>query len=154
MLRKTLLAAAAASFFASGFAQADGPGGTDLEKDVEYRKAVFTTTAYNFKKMTAMVKGETEWDAREFRYRAERVDMLSRMPWEAFSEPSADVGNSEALSKIWDERKKFREHINEYRDATRNLGSVVHNGNKAMAVRAFKQVGKSCKSCHDSFKED
>ncbi|WP_348682580.1 cytochrome c, partial [uncultured Cobetia sp.] len=73
------------------------------EDAIQYRQAVFQTLAWQFSPMGAMVKGKQDYDAEEFRTRAERLALLAQMPWEGFIVGSYD-GDTDALSKIESDR--------------------------------------------------
>ncbi len=70
-----------------------------------------------------------------------------------FPEGSA-VGESEALPVIWDDPEKFEEAILRAEGATENFRRAVADeaGSEAITA-AFREVGLSCRGCHDNFRE-
>ena len=154
MPRTTMLLAAAA-LIAAGPVQASGDEVSDAEKAVDYRQAVFTAMGYNFGPMVAMVKGEIAWDGEQFARRAERIADLAPMPWEGFGKATAEVPNTDAKAAIWEDRKQFRKLQDQLAERTAKLAEAAAGGAERGAVaQAFKQVGETCKSCHDDFKKD
>jgi cytochrome c556 len=153
MLRKTLWAAASVLLLASAQAHGDDKA-SEAEKAVQYRKAVFAAMGYNFKPLAGMVKGEIAWDNAEFVRRAKRVQALAEMPWEGFQEGTADVGHSEAKAVIWDKGEEFRKLQDQLAKRTDALVQAAESGDRNSVRMRFKKVGKTCKSCHDDFKED
>jgi cytochrome c556 len=70
-----------------------------------------------------------------------------------FPDGSGD-GDTEALPAIWDEPEKFSAAITKAEKATSDLRDAAASGDKKAIVGAFKALGKSCKGCHESFREE
>ncbi len=68
-----------------------------------------------------------------------------------FPEGSA-VDESEALPAIWDEPEKFAAAIAKIQDATAAFVVAVEGGDQATIGGAFRDVGMSCRGCHDDFR--
>lgn len=153
MLRTTIWLAAGALMAATAQVHADEKA-SDAEKAVEYRKGVFTAMGYNFKPMGAMVKGDIAWDGEEFANRAQRIAHLAEMPWEGFVEGSSNVAHSETLDAAWEDTEKFRGLQEDLQKHSEALVEAAEGGERKAVVASFKKVGKTCKSCHDDFKED
>jgi cytochrome c556 len=66
----------------------------------------------------------------------------------------SNVEGSEALPAIWDEPEKFAEARTKAEEAMAALGEVADGGDMEAIGNAFLNVGKACKGCHDSFRED
>ena len=127
---------------------------SEAEKAVEYRKAVFAAMGYNAKPIAGMVKGKIAWDGDEVAERARRLEALAGMPWEGFMEGTADVGHSETKAAAWDKRDEFRDLAEKLQERTAALVDAAESGGRSAVAESFKKVGKTCKSCHDDFKED
>lgn len=154
MLRATLLMAAGA-LIAAAPVHASGEEASDAEKAVNYRQAVFTAMGYNFGPMVAMVKGEIAWDGDQFAKRAERVADLAPMPWEGFGKATADVPDTDAKAAIWEDPDKFERLQERLAKRTAKLAKAAAGGaERGEVAQAFKQVGETCKSCHDDYKKD
>jgi cytochrome c556 len=127
---------------------------SDAEKAVEYRKGVFTAMGYNIKPMAAMMKGKIAWDSEEFAMRAQRIADLADMPWEGFQEGTSNIAHSHALDAVWEDTDKFRKLREDLVEQSAELAEVAQGGDRKAVAPAFKKVGKTCKSCHDDFKEE
>jgi cytochrome c556 len=68
-----------------------------------------------------------------------------------FQEGSA-VDDSEALPAIWEEPEKFAAAIAKLQDSTAAFTVAVEGGDKATIGGAFRDVGMSCRGCHDDFR--
>ena len=66
----------------------------------------------------------------------------------------SNIEDSEALAAIWDEPEKFAEALANAENAMAALGEVADGGDMEAIGNAFKNVGKACKGCHDSFREE
>ena len=63
-------------------------------------------------------------------------------------------GDTDALPKIWEDPAAFKERLTAFQTAAEDLDAVVKSGNAAKFGAALGALGKACKSCHDTFKED
>lgn len=68
-----------------------------------------------------------------------------------FQEGSA-VDESEALPAIWEETEKFAAAIAKAEEATAAFKVAVASGDKEAIGGAFRNVGMSCRGCHDDFR--
>ena len=59
----------------------------------------------------------------------------------------------EAKEAIWDDPAKFEQAANAARDATAAFATAAAGGDKAKIAEAHKKVGKSCKGCHEDFRQ-
>lgn len=142
------LAAAACAFAAPASAQFAKP-----EDAVKYRKGVMVVMSNHFGRIGAMVNGRAPYDAKAAIANAELVAELSRLPWPAFTQ------NTEKLSDltkpaIWAEPAKFKEHGENLQAATVKLVAAAKTENLDTLKTAFGNTAQTCKSCHDSFRNN
>lgn len=126
---------------------------SEVEDAIEYRQGVFTALKWNLMPMGAMVKGEMPYDQAEFTMRAERLAALSPMALEGFVEGS-DGGESEAKPEVWTEMDKFSAGFDTMHSSATALVEASRSGDLDKIRPAFGEVAKSCKGCHDNFRED
>lgn len=124
----------------------------DPEDAIKYRQGVFTAIYWNFGPMGDMMKGKLEFDGQEFSRRAANVAALSKMPLEGFI-PGSYSGETEALPAIEKDWEDFRERMNAFQRDAQALDAVADTADKAAVAPAFMKVAKSCKGCHDKFKD-
>jgi len=150
-LAKTVIAAAIGlGVMAGSLAQAD-----PMKDAIKYRKSAMTVTKYNFGMMADMVKGKIPFDKKKFAKMAETVHYMSTLVPDEFPKGSdALAGTTDAKDAVWSEPKKFQEHIAKFQKTSETLAKAAQTASgKSDIVAAFKDVGGSCKSCHDDFKE-
>jgi len=149
-IAKTVIAAAIGlGVLSAPLVQAD-----PMKDAIKYRKSAMTVTKYNFGMMADMVKGKIPFDKAKFAKMAETVHYMSTLVPDEFPKGSdALAGTTEAKDAVWSEPEKFKKHIAKFQKTSAALAKAAKNASgKSDIVAAFKDVGGSCKSCHDDFK--
>jgi len=60
--------------------------------------------------------------------------------------------DSESLDAIWEKPEEFAAAVTAAEEAMTALGEVADSGDMKAIGAAFRDVGKSCKGCHDNFR--
>lgn len=132
--------------------------GDEIEGAIEYRQAALSTLGWNFGPLGAMAKGDMDYDAEEAAMRAERVKQLSVMPWEGFVEGSLQSDehgiDTGALAEIGADWQDFEDKQRRMQEEAAKLAEVAANGDFAALREQVAATGKSCKSCHDDYREE
>ena len=153
MSRKLVLPLALATMAFTGIqgtAQAADPAET-----IEYRQAVFQVTKNNFGPIAAMLEGEIEYDQAIVEKNAAVVQMMSTLVGDVFPEGTdALAGETNALMEIWDEPDAFSDKVAKFEETSQALVEAAESGDKRQLAAAVKDVGASCKACHDDFRRD
>ena len=145
-MKKTLIAALLASVTLTAVAEVKPFQAT------EYRRGVFKAVKWQFGPMADMMKGKKEFSAAEFVQRAENLAALSKMPLEGFV-PNSYARGTRALPGIEQDWETFTSLMTDFERNTEALASAAASGDKGQIKPAFIQVAKTCKSCHDKFKD-
>lgn len=142
------------ALFVLGLAQAptvqahDGATGVVKER-MELMKAL----GGEMKKLAAMFKGDTPYDAAAVAATARRIeDHSGGHLLEMFPEGSAG-GPSEAADNIWRHWPEFEARADELGTQASALTAVADAG-EAEARLAFGRLAGTCKACHQDFKSD
>ncbi len=69
-----------------------------------------------------------------------------------FPEDSAE--GSHALPEIWAQPDKFAMALEDYKTSSVAMQTAVQSGDRKAVAGAFKNLGNSCKGCHESFREE
>lgn len=121
------------------------------EDAYEYREALMTTLRGHIVAASKIVRGQIEDDGylvNHARGLASGVAEIHRV----FQEGSL-TEESEALPVIWEQPEKFREVMKNSEEATAAFYEVVADGGDDAAIAAaFRNVGMSCRGCHDDFR--
>ncbi len=125
----------------------------ELERTLDYRQGVMNVFSWNMKAMSAMMKGEMPYDAKAFARHADDLATAASLDLLAGFPEDSDKGETDALPDIWLDFEGFTQKLDELRAASRKLREVASSGDKAEMGEALGKTGKTCKGCHDSFKE-
>jgi len=144
----TLLAVLAGAAVAqSAFAQAKP------EDAIRYRQAAFTVMAKHFSSLGAMANGKAPFDAKVAADDADVLSIVDRLPFTAFG-PGTDKGaNTKAKPEVWQKTADFNQDADKMKTAMADLVTAARSGNLDAIKKAFGPTAKTCKSCHDGFKE-
>lgn len=123
------------------------------EDAIKYRQAVFTVMGRHFGMVAAMAAGKIPFDAKAAAENAEIATMMSKLPYTAFV-PGSDLGDTKAKPKIWAEMDKFKAAATKMQDEMVKLNVAAKSGNLDAIKAAVGATGKSCKACHDSYREE
>lgn len=119
---------------------------------VEYRQGALKVMALHFSSIGAMVNGKKPYDAAQAAFDANVVQTISALPWAGFGDETEDI-KSDARAEIWMEKDKFLEASKKLQTATAGLVDAAKTGDQAKLKVAFGQTARSCKACHDAYRE-
>ena len=123
------------------------------EDAIKYRQAVFTVMNRHFGIVAAMANGKLPFDAKAAAENAEIATMMSKLPYVAFV-PGSDLGDTKAEPKIWAEMDKFKAAASKMQGEMARLDAAAKSGNLDAIKTAVGATGKSCKACHDSYRQE
>lgn len=134
------------------FAAGDDP----MEKAVKARQGEMKVRAFNIGILAAMAKGKTEYDAAAASTAAKNIHLASMMKngamWPKGSDNTNKALKTEALPAIWQADSKIGEKAKAFAMAAEELAAVAGDGLDAMKPK-FAALGKSCKGCHEDYRE-
>jgi cytochrome c556 len=148
-MKKSLVSALVLTALAASFAAQ----AVSFEKPadaIKYRQSAFSLMASHFGDLGAMVKGDKPFDAKTAQANADLVATLSALPWAGFG-PGTEGGK--AKPAIWKEMDKVNAGAKELQTAAAALKTAAASGNLDNLKKAFANTQKTCKSCHDSYKD-
>ena len=120
---------------------------------VEERERLMKAFKKDFGTIGKIVKGETPYDAAAFQAAADSLDANAGKPWAHYTPESANE-KSEAKAEVWSKPDEFKKEIDKFTAATAALKTAAAAGNLDAVKKPVGDVGQSCKSCHDAFRED
>ena len=123
------------------------------EDAIRYRRAAFTVMATHFGRVAAMANGRIPFDAKAAADNAELATLVSKLPFAGFVEGS-DKGDTKAEPKLWTEMDKFRASAAKMQEEMTKLNAAAKTGNIDTLKAAVGETGRSCKSCHDSYRKE
>ena len=63
-----------------------------------------------------------------------------------------DVGKTDALPAIWEKPQDFQQKARDFQGAVKAFDAAAKSGDMPAINKAFGDVGKSCKACHDPYR--
>ena len=124
------------------------------EDAVKYRKATFTVMANHFGRISAMAQGKVPFDAAAAAANAEIVATMSMLPYSAFPEGTQGSEKGTPKLNVWSERAKFDEAAKNMQGEVAKLVAAARSNNLDALKAAVGNTGKSCKACHDNFRNE
>ncbi len=124
------------------------------EDAVKYRKAAFTVMGTHFGRIGAMVQGKAPFDGAAAAANAEIVADLAKLPFSAFVEGTSGTDKGSPKASVWSERAKFDEGARAMQSEVAKLAVAAKANNLDTLKAAFGSAAKTCKSCHDTFRND
>jgi len=136
---------------ATGFAAQDAN-----QKAIKARQGEMQLRAFNAGPLFGMAKGQIDYDAELAGKLAGNLkvmlDLDNGRAWAPGSHNEAYPGETTALPKIWDTYPEIGKYGKQYKEAVNALAAAAGNGVDALKG-AVGDLGKSCKGCHDEFRE-
>lgn len=144
----------AAAFIAAPLAAvaADDP----LEAAVKARQGFFTLLGANMGTLAGMAKGEIAYDEAAASRAASNIEALSgydaSIHFPAGTARGESMAETEASPKIWSDMEGFGKAFMAMAEAADGAGEAVKGGRGNLGAR-LQMLGKSCKGCHDDYRE-
>lgn len=147
ILAGILLLGAAAPSFASDESKAD--------EQIKYRQSAMVLVKTYFGPMGAMSQDKLPFDKAKVEQYSDILVTLAKLPIDQYPAGSekGDKQKSRAKAEIWTDGAKFKQAGDKFAQEAAKLAQVAKS-NDAKAIKAqIGAVGKTCKACHDDFKE-
>jgi cytochrome c556 len=120
---------------------------------IRYRQAAFMVMAKHFGSLGAMANGKAPYDAKVAASDAEVLAVVHPLPFNAFG-PGTDKGaKTEAKPAVWQKAEEFNKDVESYKAEMPKLLEAAKSGDAAALKTAFGPAAKTCKTCHDTFRE-
>jgi len=122
------------------------------EDQADYREAVMTAMRGHIGAASAIVRGLIDNDGHLVDHAAALANAAKEL--DRLFPAGSNVGESEALPLIWEEPEAFAEAIGKLQNATAVFLAAAESGDEAAIGSAFREVGMSCRGCHDRYREE
>ena len=118
---------------------------------VKQRQSAMVLVGKYWGPISGMPSGKAPYNAETVVRNAAYLEVLSKMPWDGFTENTKDE-KTRALPTVWTENAKFKEGADRMQAMITQLVKVSKGGDEAAAKAAIADVGKTCGGCHDNFR--
>jgi cytochrome c556 len=122
------------------------------EDAVKYRQSAMFVMANHFGRIGAMANGRAPYDAATAAANADIVATMSRLPFVGFVEGTASTQKGGANAKVWSDKAGFDAAAKKMQDEIVKLAAASKTNNLDNLKAAFGEVGKTCKGCHDDYR--
>lgn len=134
-----------------GLGQAGAAFAADPEHAIKYRKVTMKALGGHMGATASIVSGKAG-PVSHLPLHIAALSDISRMVKDLFPEES-DFGETTALAKIWDDKAAFAKELKSFESAVAGLVKTAGGGDMAATGKELGKVGKTCKSCHENFRE-
>ena len=122
------------------------------EKAIRTRQSAYYLMSQQMARINATLKGESAFDRASLAISADAVDLISRIVVDYYPAGS-DQGSTKAKPEIWTEAPRFKQLAQALQSESANLKLAVKGGDLDAIRTAYGATSKSCKACHDSYKD-
>jgi cytochrome c556 len=123
---------------------------------IKARQGEMQLRAYFAGPLFAMAKGKMEYDAAKASMLADNLvkllDIDIRSSWVKGTDNENYPDDTTTLPKLWTTYPEIGKYGKKYATAVRELASVAGQGQDQLKSK-IGALGKSCKGCHDDFRE-
>jgi len=125
---------------------------TTPEDAADYRQSIMTAMRGHVGAISMIARGLVENHGQLVNH-AKALDATAKELSDIFPEGS-NVGDSEALPLIWEDPEGFEAAVAKLQNATSAFVAAAEEGDQAAIGTAFRNVGMSCRGCHDRYRAD
>ena len=122
----------------------------DAAADIAYRQGVMAVVGGHMKSMGTILKGKVRTE--DLAFHADAMRDVSLIAPSLFPAGSGE-GKTETLPAVWSEPAEFKLAMDQYTTAAANMAEAAATGDMSKIGPAMQGLGKSCKGCHDDFRE-
>ncbi len=119
------------------------------EEIADYRHESMEAIGVHWDTIRKIARGELPFEEHLPKHVDALAD-LAEMMADLFPEGSE---GGEALDSIWEEPEEFKKAVEAFNTAAKELQRVISEGETDSVSDAIRNVGRSCKGCHDSYRE-
>lgn len=125
----------------------------DPQEKVVYRQAVYNVIGWHWSTVAAMMKNQKDYNAEKFIQDVTIIDALCELPIHGFSPDTKSITKTKARPEIWENWNDFSEKMIDMKKNTGQLLLDAKSGNQDNIKVSFLAAAKSCKSCHDKYRD-
>ena len=131
----------------------DTPKDTHPDQPVSKRRAVFKQFTRTLEPMGLVARNRKDYNPREFNISALELEKISKQPWAYFT-PDSNYPPTHAKAEVWQKSVEFKQAQEDYLATVSQLVTAAQAGDMDRIRPAVNDVQKSCKSCHNQFRND
>jgi cytochrome c556 len=126
---------------------------THPQKLLSQRQAIFKKMTKTLEPLGLVARGRKDYVRGEFAEGAQTLKDLSSQPWVFFS-ADGNYPPTRAKPEVWSQPEKFKQAQTDFQATVDKLVVVSGSADLPAVSQAVDAVQKSCKSCHDQFRNE
>ena len=127
----------------------------DIEDAIYYRQAGYGFMSWNMGKIKAQTIDESvPFNQEQVAAAANVIAAIANSGMGALYPAGSAKGDTKLKPEFFEKLDEVGRIAKEFNAAANNLASVAASGDKAAIAKAFGEVGKNCKACHEQFRAD
>ena len=127
---------------------------SDPDSAIQYRKAVMGAVGSNMKGSALIIQGKVDFKA-NLAGHAHAISEAAKLAPAAFKQNTDGKGSEKttANSKVWSDWGDFEAGLKKLQEEAAKLAMIAEYGDMAAAGAQLGALGKTCKGCHDDFRD-
>lgn len=121
------------------------------EDAIKYRQSAFALMGSHLGRMGPVAKKEVPFDAEQIKANVAVLSVLANLPWAGFV---AGAEGGDAKPEAFSDVAGFTQAKDKFLASMGELDKAAQAGDFDAFRVAFGNTGKSCKSCHDSYRKE
>ncbi len=122
------------------------------EDAIKYRQSSLFVIGQHFGRLGAMAQGKMPFDAKMAQENADVVANMAKLPWAGFGPGTEKGAPHKSKDDIWLEPEKFKELADKFVAESGKLQTAAKTGNLDALKTSFAATAKTCKACHDEYR--
>jgi cytochrome c556 len=122
------------------------------EDHVKQRRSAMAIIGYNFSNLSAMAQDKKPYDKEDASRSADLVAALAAYPRLHFTDDTQKFADTKAKPEIYQKRADFDAKMDKMNAEVKTLPAAAR-ADLASLKKAVGETGKTCKSCHDDYKD-
>lgn len=126
---------------------------THPDQLVSKRRAIFKQFTRTLEPMGLVARDRKDYNPREFNINALELQKLSTQPWAHFT-PDSNYPPTHAKPEVWQKAAEFKTAQDDYLALVAKLVQAAQGSDLDVIKASVNAVQKSCKTCHNQFRND
>lgn len=125
------------------------------DEQIKYRQSAMTLVKTYFGPLGAMSQNKLPFDQAKVAQYSEILAVLAKLPVDPYP-PGSEKGDklkTKAKAEVWTDAAKLKQVNDKFVQESAKLAQVAKGGDVKAIKAQIGAVGKTCKACHDDFKE-
>ncbi len=126
----------------------------DANQKVEYRKDLMESAGAHMGALGCYMKGQCQLPPKVLKRAARGIGLVGKLSIPAYKTPTPGATvKTTSNAKVWSEWDKFEQGLKAMTERAQELESIAATGERSQMGPAMGKLGKTCKGCHEAFRE-